>query len=107
MLTNTGVFGKRASMTHAPPLVRLPTSWVCAAVVLVTVSGCEPSSDRLIVGWHAAVEPNWRIPTPPVWLGVAFSAALLAFALARGRWSRAASGAAVAALLRPLVWDPF
>ncbi len=62
---------------------------------------------RAIVGWHAAIEPNWRIPTPPVWLGIAFSAALLAFAVARGRWSRAVFGATVAALLALLVWHPF
>jgi competence protein ComEC len=62
---------------------------------------------RVIVGWHASIEPNWRIATPPVWLGIAFSAALLAFAVARGRWWRAAAGVAVAALLALLVGHPF
>jgi competence protein ComEC len=62
---------------------------------------------RIIVGWHAGHEPNWRIPTPPVWLGVALSLALMAFAVARGRWWRSATGAAVAALLVLLVWRPF
>ena len=60
-----------------------------------------------IVGWHAAHEPAWRIPTPPLWLGIALSVALLAFAVARGRWWRAAAGAAVAVLLALLVWHPF
>jgi competence protein ComEC len=62
---------------------------------------------RAIVGWHAAHEPNWRIPTPPLWLGISLSVALLAFALARGRGRRAASGIAVAVLLALLVWHPF
>jgi competence protein ComEC len=83
--------------------VAVATGWTWVAAI----GGWLLWLSRLIVGWHAAVEPNWRIPTPPVWLGVAFSAALLAFALARGRWSRAASGAAVAALLGLLVWHPF
>jgi competence protein ComEC len=62
---------------------------------------------RVIVGWHAAHEPNWRIPTPPLWLGIALSVALLAFALARGRWWRAACGVVVAVFLALLVWHPF
>ncbi len=60
-----------------------------------------------IVSWHAAVEPNLRIPTPPAWLAVAFSAALLLAALARGRWWRAAAAVSVAAMLTLLIWQPF
>lgn len=60
-----------------------------------------------IVNWHAHLEPNWRIPPPPVWLGVAFAAALIAAGLARGRWWRIATGAAVAAALALLLWHPF
>ena len=60
-----------------------------------------------VVAWHAGVEPHWRIPTPPLWLALAFSAALIAAALARGRWFRAATVAAVAALLALLLWSPF
>jgi competence protein ComEC len=60
-----------------------------------------------VVAWHASIEPHWRIPTPPLWLGVSLSAALLAAALARGRWWRALAGAAVAALLALLLWSPF
>ena len=62
---------------------------------------------RAIVHWHASLDPDWRIPTPPLWLGVAFSLALVAAAVARGRWWRAASGAAVAGLLALLLWQPF
>jgi len=60
-----------------------------------------------VVSWHAAIEPNWRIATPPVWLGVAFSAALIAAAVARGRWCRAASIGAVALFLVLLLFQPF
>lgn len=62
---------------------------------------------RAIVAWHAAVEPNWRIPTPPLWLAVAFSIAMIAAAVARGRWWRAAAGASMAATLTLLLWHPF
>jgi competence protein ComEC len=75
--------------------------WVAA------IGGWLMRLSRVIVGWHAAHEPNWRIPTPPLWLGIALSAALLAFALARGRWWRAAAGTAVGVLLVLLVWHPF
>src|SRR5204862_5068894 len=30
-----------------------------------------------VVAWHAAIEPNWRIPTPPVWLAVTLAAAIV------------------------------
>jgi len=60
-----------------------------------------------IVAWHAHIEPGLRIPTPPVWLGAAFAAALLAAALARGKWWRALTGLAVAGVLALLIWQPF
>jgi competence protein ComEC len=61
---------------------------------------------RAAVEWHASLEPNWRVPTPPVWLIVAIACAMLATALLRGRW-KAAGVAAVAALLVVLVLHPF
>jgi competence protein ComEC len=75
--------------------------WVAAA------GGWLMRLSRVIVGWHAAHEPNLRIPTPPLWLGIALAIALLAFAVARGRWWRAVTGAAVAVFLVLLVWHPF
>jgi competence protein ComEC len=76
-------------------------AWVArAGGVLLTLS-------RAIVHWHASLDPDWRIPTPPLWLGIAFSLALIAAAVARGRWWRLASGAVVAALLTLLLWQPF
>jgi competence protein ComEC len=59
-----------------------------------------------IVSWHAAIEPNWRIPTPPVWLGIALAVALIAAAFARGMW-RVASFAAAVAALAVLLIHPF
>jgi competence protein ComEC len=56
-----------------------------------------------VVWFHANLEPNWRIPTPPVWLGIALAAAMMAAALWRSRWPRLA----VAVLLVLLVWCPF
>jgi competence protein ComEC len=65
---------------------------------------------RAVVNWHAAIEPNWRIPTPPLWLGVALSAATIAVALTARqprRTPRVAAIAATAMLLALLVWHPF
>ncbi|MEI9971776.1 MAG: ComEC family competence protein [Ignavibacteriota bacterium] len=75
--------------------------WVAA------LAGWMMQLSHAIVGWHAAHEPNWRIPTPPVWLGVALSMTLVAFAVSRGRWWRAATGVAVAGPPRTTVWHPF
>jgi competence protein ComEC len=75
--------------------------WVAKAV-----GGLLWLSQR-VVNFHATIEPHWRIPTPPLWLAVAFSAALIAAAVARGRWFRTAAGAAVAALLALMLWSPF
>ena len=56
-----------------------------------------------VVWYHAGIEPNWRIPTPPLWLGVAFSLALIVAGVWRTRWG----AALVAVLLVLLVWHPF
>jgi len=74
---------------------------------MAAIAGWMMHLSHAIVGWHAAHEPNLRIPTPPVWLGVALSMALVVFAVVRGRWWRAAAGVAVAAFLTLLVWHPF
>ena len=56
-----------------------------------------------VVWFHANLEPNWRVPTPPVWLGIALAAALIAAAIWRSRWG----AAVVAVLLALLLWHPF
>ncbi len=64
---------------------------------------------RRVVDWHAHWEPGWRIPTPPVWLAIGFSAALILAAFLPDAMRRAKIGSlvAAAALLALLVWHPF
>jgi competence protein ComEC len=39
-----------------------------------------------LADWHASIEPNWRVPDPPVWLALGFVIALITLAiLARHR----------------------
>ena len=83
--------------------VALFTGWSWAA----HASGWLLWLSRAIVRWHAAVEPHWRIPTPPLWVALAFSVSLIAAAMARRTWSRAAAGVAVATSLALLLWSPF
>jgi competence protein ComEC len=79
------------------------TGWTWVA----SIAGFLLALAQRVVNWHASIDPDWRIPTPPVWVAIALSAALIAAALARGRWWRAATGAAVAAALALLFWHPF
>lgn len=74
---------------------------------LAHIGGWMLSLSQVIVRWHANVEPNWRIPPPPVWVGIAFAAALIACALARGKWWRALAGTSLAIALTLLLWHPF
>jgi competence protein ComEC len=75
---------------------------------LAGLAGWLLGISRTIVGWHAAMEPHWRIPPPPLWLGIAFAAALIAFAACQGRrrWS-IATGAMLGVFLTLLLWHPF
>lgn len=79
------------------------TGWAWMA----KAAGALLALSQTVVNWHAALEPNWRIPTPPLWLAVALSAALIAVGVSRGRWWRAAAMASALALLVVLVWHPF
>jgi len=58
--------------------------------------------------WHARWEPAWRVSNPPLWLGLAFAASLILFAvgLRRGRGGVAA-GLLVAGLFSVIVWQPW
>ena len=64
---------------------------------------------RSVATWHAHLEPNWRVPDPPLWLDIAFVSALLAFSVAmhRSRFWRWPAAAAVAALFSLLLIYPF
>src|SRR5205807_1590572 len=62
-----------------------------------------------VVDWHVAREPLWRVPDPPLWLALAFAAALVAMAIA---WRakpilRHGSLVLVLALFGLLLWQPF
>jgi competence protein ComEC len=61
-----------------------------------------------VADWHADVEPSWRVPNPPLWLALAFTGALIVFAVAarhyRWRWL---AGATVLALFALLIWQPW
>jgi competence protein ComEC len=61
-----------------------------------------------VAGWHANLEPAWRVPDPPLWLVLAFAAALIACALLirRGRWKWPAV-TAVLGLFALLLWQPW
>ena len=83
--------------------VAVATGWVWVAKIAAALLWL---SER-VVHWHAAIEPDWRIPTPPLWLAIAFSLALIAAAAARGRWGRIATVATLAVLLALLLWEPF
>jgi competence protein ComEC len=79
------------------------TGWVQVA----QVAGLLLHLSHRVVSWHAGIEPNWRIPTPPMWLGIALSLALIGAAVARGRWWRTAAALIVAGFLALLLWHPF
>ena len=61
-----------------------------------------------IARWHASLEPSWRVPDPPIWLGLLLVASILiaAFAVRRNRW-RWPAIATVTALVALLVASPW
>jgi len=78
-------------------------AWVAKA------AGWLLAASHAAVNWHMHLEPNWRIPDPPLWLGIAIGAGLILVALA-SRASRvwfAATGGALAVLFVLLLWHPF
>jgi competence protein ComEC len=86
--------------------VAIFTGWgltAAAASWLLTAS-------QRVAEWHMRFEPGWRIPDPPVWLGVGFAGALLAVALLNRRGAEAQRKlglALVVALVAIIVWHPF
>ena len=106
-----GISGLSANALIVPVMgVAVPVGFAAVftgSTSLAHLGGWLLALSHRIVGWHASIEPNLRIPTPPVWLGIAFSAALLFAAVARGKWWRSAAVCAVAAMLALLVWQPF
>jgi competence protein ComEC len=67
------------------------------------------AASHTAVNWHMHLEPDWRIATPPLWLGIAIAVAITLAALA-GRARRAwfaASAGVLSILLALLLWHPF
>jgi competence protein ComEC len=61
-----------------------------------------------VAAWHANLEPAWRVPDPPLWLILAFAAALIACAvLIRKRVWRFPAIATVLVLFVLLLWQPW
>jgi competence protein ComEC len=83
--------------------VLLHARWIAA------IAGWLLDLARRIAEFFSSLEPGWRIPDPPLWLGLAFTASLVTLSLiARRRtlW-RWAAFAAVMALFALLVAHPF
>ena len=61
-----------------------------------------------VAGWHANLGPAWRVPDPPLWLVLAFAAALIActILIRRGVWKWPAI-LAVLGLFALLLWQPW
>ena len=63
---------------------------------------------RWAVAWHARWEPDWRIPSPPVWLALLFTILLVGAALrVNKKWGRIVAWAGAAAALAVIVIHPF
>jgi competence protein ComEC len=62
-----------------------------------------------IANWHLLVEPNWRVADPPLWLCIAFPAALLwlSYALLKSRRMGWVSATIVTILFALVFWHPF
>jgi competence protein ComEC len=61
-----------------------------------------------VAGWHANLEPAWRVPDPPVWLILSFAVALIASAiLIRRRAWRFPAIVTVLGLFTLLLWQPW
>lgn len=75
-----------------------PVAWVAAKLLAIA---------EAVAGWHARLEPNWRIPDPPLWLSLAFvlSLVLLGVTVRIQRW-RWPSLVLTLGLFGWLLWQP-
>jgi len=72
------------------------------------IAGAFLKLSAKIATWHAALEPSWRVADPPLWLALAFVAALIAAAmLVAHRWWKWPAIGAVLAAFGLLLWHPW
>ena len=75
---------------------------------LAGIAGGMLKLSARIAAWHAHIEPNWRVPDPPIWLAMASIASLIALGiLFSSRFWRWPAMAAVLASFGLLVWHPW
>jgi competence protein ComEC len=75
---------------------------------IATLAGWILHLSARIAAWHAAIEPSWRVPDPPVWLAAALAISLvLLAALPRRRTAWLPAGSVVLGLFVLLVWHPW
>ncbi len=75
---------------------------------LAALAGWLLKLSARIADWHAALEPSWRVPDPPLWLAAALTIALIVLAcVARRRIVWIPATAVVLALFALLVWHPW
>ena len=76
--------------------------WVAA------IAGWLLEISAKIADWHAALEPSWRVPDPPLWLAAALEISLIALAALPRRWRIwAPASAVVLGLFVLLIWHPW
>jgi competence protein ComEC len=107
------VYFHRVSFTglSANVLVGLPMSGVVVAgfAAVLTgwwlpawIAGSLLAFSQRVVDLHAGWEPAWRVPSPPLWLGLCIAGALVFAALVRRR-----AVALVIPLVALMLWHPF
>jgi competence protein ComEC len=75
------------------------TGWLAGALLRLSAR---------VAAWHASLEPAWRVPDPPLWLVLAFVAALISSAvLIRRRRLLWPGIATVLGLFVLLLWQPW
>ncbi len=106
------VTGLLANLLTAPLLTpAIPAGMlavVCNSSWLAGVAAWLVWASGEVVTWTVRWEPHWRIPAPPLWLGLLFLLTLagLAGALRTRRWLLPASGLALATFA-VVLWHPF
>ena len=75
---------------------------------LAALAGWLLKLSARVADWHAALEPSWRVPDPPLWLAAALTVSLLVLAMVARRKIVWAPATAVAlALFVLLIWHPW